>query len=133
MRVWFAPSRSECRTGRSVTHEKNSHIAHDFAGRSHLHDVAKGHVHLGVGPGNLRPFVPQAHRLRLFFEVCILAARHFVQIHFGGAGLWTAVKGEIIVAHNFPIVGAFIESLEIDSRNRGRCSPRRRPVELRLG
>jgi hypothetical protein len=51
----------------------------------------------------------------LFFEVRILAARHFVEIHFRCAGLRTAVKGKIIVADNFPVIGAFIESVEIDS------------------
>ena len=93
---------------RAVTHQKEGHIAHYLAGRGDLHDVAKGDVHLGVGPGNLRPFMRQAHRLRLFFEIRVLAARHFVQIHFRGAGLWTAVKGEIVVANNFPVIGAFI-------------------------
>ena len=98
-----------------VTHEKDSHVADHFARRSYLHNVAERHVDFCVSASDLRPFVPEAHRFCLFLQIGVLPAGHFVEINFGGAGLWAAVKRSVVVANSLPIIGASIQAVEIQT------------------
>ena len=127
VKVWFAPKRSKLMNGHSVAHQEDRHVADDLARRRDLHDVAERHVDVGVGAGDLRPPVPEAHRFGLLLQVGVLAAGHLVEIDLGGAGLGAAVERSVIFAHDLPVVGAFVQRVEIETRvARGVGQARRR-------
>jgi hypothetical protein len=64
-----------------------------FDARRDLDDVAEELVHLGIGAGDLRPAVAEAHGVGLLLEIGELAARHLVLVDFGGAGAGAESKG----------------------------------------
>ena len=92
------------------------HVAHDLAGGRHLHDVAEELIHLGVGLGDLGPPVRNPHAGGLLFEVRVLAAGHFMDIHLGRAGLRGGVEGCVVFADFLPVVGEAVERLEVELR-----------------
>jgi hypothetical protein len=100
----------------SMTHKKYRQVADNFARWSYFYDVAERHVDLSVSAGDLRPFVPETHRFGLFLEIGVLAARHFVEIHFGGAGFGAAIERQIVLANDLPIIGALIHAVEVEAR-----------------
>ena len=67
----------------AVVHQKQRHIADHFTRRRHLHDIAEGHVHLGICARDLAPALAQAHGFGLLLEIGVLAARHLVDVHLG--------------------------------------------------
>ena len=96
--------------------QKHRHIANDLAARRHLHDVAEKLVHLRVNPRDFRPAMRQTHGRRLLLQVSELAARHLMQIHFRAAGLRRRVERRVIATHLFPVVGKFIQCIQIQTR-----------------
>ena len=58
----------------------------------------------------------EAHRVGLLAEVGVLAAGHFVFVDFGGAGARRGIKGLIEAENLFPVVGNFVERIEVQAR-----------------
>jgi hypothetical protein len=65
--------------------EEQRHVADDLGAGRDLDDVAEELVHLGVGAGDFRPAVAEAHAGGLLLEVGVLAAGHLVEVDLGGA------------------------------------------------
>ena len=93
--------------------EKHRHVAHDLAAGGDLHNVAEQLIHLGIGPGDFRPAMPEVHPRRLFLEIRELAPGHFVQINFRTAGAGRRVERRVVGADVFPVVGNFVQRLQI--------------------
>ena len=94
--------------------QKNRHVAHHFARWRHFDDVAESHVDVGVGARDFVPARAQPHGFGLRLQVGILAARHLVDVNFGGAGLGSFIERRVVGAHDFPVIGAFIQRIQIE-------------------
>ena len=86
----------------AARNEKHRHVAHDFAAGGDFDDVAEKLVDLGVGAGDFRPALRQAHAGGLFLEIGVLAAGHFVLINFRRAAARGGVERRVVGARPFP-------------------------------
>ena len=99
------------RTSHAMAHQEQRHVAHHFAGWSHLHNVSEHLVHCGIGLGHFVPLRTQPHGFCLFFQIGELAAWHFVLIDTGCARLQPAIERQIVGTYHFPIIGTIVQNI----------------------
>ena len=81
----------------------------------HLDDVAEELVHVGVGARDFGPAMRRAPiAAACSLQVRVLAAGHFVQIHFGAAGLRRSVERRVKLAHLLPVIGELVQRVEVE-------------------
>ena len=94
---------------------RQRHVADHLRGGRDLDDVAEHAVHLGVGAGDLRPALLEAHRARLLLEVGELPAGHLVQVDLGGRGAEPGLEGGVLGADMLPVVGDLADAVEVEA------------------
>ncbi len=97
----------------AAAEQEERHVADHLARGRDLHDVAEELVDLGIGARDLGPAVGNAHAGGLFLEVGVLAAGHFVEENLGAAGLRRGVERRVELADFFPVIGEFVERVEV--------------------
>src|SRR5262249_6680668 len=91
------------------------HVANDFAGWSHFHDIAEKLIHLGKGLLDFMPAMAETKRDGLFAKIGVLPAGDFMVVQSRGARSGAGVEWPVVGANCFPIVGAFVEGMEIQT------------------
>jgi hypothetical protein len=115
-----------------VGHQKERHVADDFAGRRNFNNISEKLVHLSVHFLYFAPSMAQAHGSGLFAKICVLAAGNFVLIEARGTGFRAGIEGQVISTDGLPIVGAFVQRSDVEIRV-PRSVPQRLDDRIQIG